>query len=91
MADRISDPVLYEYVQMQLAYYKIRTSTLFDPPIQRKAKAVIAALSPILASLEGDFQAMEKASGELKRYFEEQFPGWETVGDITRITNDFVQ
>jgi hypothetical protein len=62
---------------MELAYSKIRTTSLFDPPIQHKAKAVIAALKPILDLLEGDVQPIDKRSEELERYFTEQFLDWE--------------
>jgi hypothetical protein len=62
---------------MELAYNKIRTTLLFDPPIQHKAKAVVAALTPILALLRGDLQPIDKRSEELWDYFE-QVPDWET-------------
>ena len=78
MTDRLDDPILYEYLRMELAYNKIRTSSLFDPPIQHKAKAVVAALTPILALLRGDLQPIEKRSEELWDYFDKQIPDWET-------------
>lgn len=70
-------PDLYGYVRMQLAYYKIRTTPVFDPPINSKAKAVIEALWPILALMEGDRQPIEKRLEELDVYLTKQIPDWE--------------
>lgn len=88
MADRLDDPMLYDYVKMQIAYHKIHTTIVFDPPIQHRARTAVGVLEPILALLEGDLQPIEQRLETLTEYFSEQFPDWEEfVKEIDEANN----